>query len=67
MPCEASKFRTARDTIFGRGFVQLDLKGSGENGSQMSADNFCLLMVSEFEIKVLKANQGTDEHSLLIE
>lgn len=63
MPFEAARFKTHRETVFGRGFIQLDQKNEAVDSNR----NFCLLLVSEFEIKVLKANQGQPEHSLLIE
>ena len=52
MPCEANKLKTKRNTIFGRGFVNLDGAKIRDFDPQ---NNFCMLMVSEFEIKVLKA------------
>lgn len=80
-PLDASQLKTKRDTIFGRGFIHLPSaavssapSADGVVDSTPAAtalkshkSNYCMLMVSEFEIRILKSNQNKQEHSLLIE
>ena len=58
---DPSKVMTHRKTIFGRGFIDLD------SANDINMKNTAMLMVSDFEVKILKANQSSKEHSLIIE
>ena len=58
---DPTKVMTHRKTIFGRGFIDLD------SANDINVKNTAMLLVSDFEVKILKANQSSKEHSLIIE
>jgi hypothetical protein len=56
-PVEAKEMLTDRNSIFGRGYMNLGAQSAIKIPPEVLDSAHCMLLVSDFEVKVLKTNQ----------